>query len=157
MRKVMGIASFLAIMMLWGAAAYGQYGYGYDYPSPAASGPVEQLRTAREHAGYAAGSEVLRSVREHLGHTVNCLEGSKGKNYDARNDNPCQGQGNGVIPDLEAAARSGQQGASKALDGAREADRLAVEALSVSDLARAKTSARRVVDLLGDALRAVGQ
>lgn len=155
MRKVMGIAAAVVLMMLWSAATYAQY--GYDYPSSPGSGLAEQLRTARTHATYAAQSEILRGVREHLGHVVNCLEGPRGKNFDAKNDNPCQGQGSGVIPDLESAVRSGQTGASRALEAAREADKLAVETLAVSDLARAKTAASRVANVLGEALRAVGQ
>lgn len=159
-RRFMGVMMTLMLTLLAGSATLAQYGGGggdYDYGPPAGKGVADQLQTARTHATYSARSEVMRDVREHLAHVVNCLEGPRGKNYDAKNDNPCQGQGGGVIPDLESAARSGQTGAARALDVAREADKLAIEAVKLTDLARAKAGASKVADLLGDALKAVGQ
>ena len=47
--------------------------------------------------------------------------------------------------------------ATKALDAARDADKIAVETLKLTDLARAKTAASKVADLLSEALRAVSQ
>lgn len=156
----------LLLAVTAGSAVYAQ-GYGggggygdYDSPPPAASpsgAVVAQLRTARTHAANAAGSEVMAGVLDHLAHVVNCLEGSRGANYNARADNPCRGQGGGVIPDLQAESARGQMGAASALASAREADRIAVDTLKVTDMARAKTDAARVADLLGQALRAIGQ
>lgn len=157
-RRFMGVMMTLMLTLLAGSATLAQYGGGgYDYGPRVGKGVADQLQTARTHATFSARSEVMRDVLWHLGHVVNCLEGSRGKNYDAKNDNPCQGQGSGIIPDLESAARGTQTGAAKALDVAREANRIALEALKLTDLPRAKAGASKVADLLGDALRAVGQ
>ena len=158
MVRFSGVVLVLVLALVATPVILAQYGgggdYGYEQTTPA--GVVEQIRTARTHATYSAGSEVLRGVLEHLGHVVNCLEGPRGKNYDAKNDNPCQGQGAGVIPDLESAGRSTMT-TTKALDAARDADKIAVETLKLTDLARAKTAASKVADLLSEALRAVSQ
>ena len=154
MRFVVGISVVFVLMAATIATA--QYG-DYEYGSPAGSGATGQLRTARTHATNAAGSIVLAGVLDHLAHTVNCLEGPRGSNYNPRADNPCQGQGNGVIPDLQTEAGRGQAGAARALELAREADRMAVDGLRLTDLARAKSAATRVAELLGEALRAIGQ
>jgi len=53
--------------------------------------------------------------------------------------------------------RRGTAEATKALELARQADRLAVDTLKLTDLARVKTAATRVADLLGQALTAIGQ
>ncbi|MDQ7821091.1 MAG: hypothetical protein RB150_11150 [Armatimonadota bacterium] len=147
-----------AALVIWaGTAAVAQYGgggYGYEQ---APAGLTSQVKTAQAHATNSARSEALRDARWHLSHVVNCLEGPRGKNYDAQAGNPCQGQGNGILPDLDAAVRAYQMGASTALDAARRADELAVETLKSNDLGQVKTGAGRVADLLGQALKALGQ
>jgi hypothetical protein len=132
----------------------GGYGGGGDYDRPSA-GLADQLTTARTHAMNAARSDILRDARWHLGHVINCLEGARGPNYDRSNANPCQGQGNGILPDLEAAGRSGGAGAAKSLALAREADQLALETLALADLAPIKAGARKVANLLSTAFSAV--
>jgi hypothetical protein len=145
-----------AALVAWaGHGVFAQYGGGYEQVPTA--GLTTQIKTAQTHAANSARSEALRDSRWHLGHVVNCLEGPRGKNYDAQNINPCQGQGGGIIPDLEAAVRAYQMGASTALEAARKADELAVEALKQTDLAQVKSAASRVGDLLGQALKALGQ
>jgi hypothetical protein len=139
------------------AQGYGSGGGDYDYGTPASGSIVPQLRTARTHAINAAGSEALGGAIDHLAHVVNCMEGARGANYDSRTLNPCQGQGNGLIPDLQTDSGRGRTEATKALDFVRQADKLAVDTLKVTDLARVKTAATRVADLLGEALKAVGQ
>ncbi len=147
-----------AALVVWaGAAAIAQYGgggYGYEQ---APAGLTNQLKTAQAHATNSARSEALRDARWHLSHVVNCLEGPRGKNYDAQAGNPCQGQGGGIIPDLEAASRAYQMGADAALDAARKADEVAVAGVKQTDLAQVKSAAARATDLLGQALRALGQ
>lgn len=154
MRIAILLVVLLAVPVSVAVAQYGgddEYGYG----SPAGSGVVPQLRTTRFHAAESARSETLRGLRDHLGHVVNCLEGSRGSNYDARNDNPCQGQGAGVLPDLEAAR--GQSGAARALELARTANRTAVAAIRVGDFSQARSEASKVVSALDEALKALGQ
>src|SRR5574337_298408 len=129
-------------------------GYGYDYGKPA-SGLVEAFKTTQSHATNAAHAETLRDSLWHLGHVVNCMEGSRGTHYDANNANPCQGQGTGIIPDLEA--MSGQVGASSALDTVRKADALALETLKLTDLTQVKAGAQKVASMLTQASRAIGQ
>ncbi len=132
-------------------------GGGSDYNRPTTSGPVDALKTAQTHATNSARSETLRDSLWHLGHVVNCLEGPRGKNYDANNANPCTGQGAGIIPDLETAARAYQMGASSALDQARRADQLALDTLKFTDVAQVKSGASKVAEMLSAALKAIGQ
>jgi hypothetical protein len=129
-------------------------GYGGEYNKPAA-GLVAAFKTAQTHATNAARAETLRDSLWHLGHVVNCMEGLRGTHYDANNSNPCQGQGTGIIPDLEA--MSGQTGASSALDTVRKADTLALETLKLTDLAKVKAGAEKVATMLTQASRAIGQ
>ncbi|GEM_PF-1099083 len=161
MKFVVGILvmSSLAMAGVVFAQGYGSGGGGgdYDYATPVGGGIVPQLRTARTHAMNAAGSEAFGGAIDHLAHVVNCIEGSKGANYNSKALNPCQGQGTGLIPDLQADSARGRADATKALDFARQADRLAVDTLKLTDLARVKTAATRVADLLGEALRTIGQ
>jgi hypothetical protein len=44
------------------------------------------------------------SLKGILQEAVNCLEGPRGKSYDAGRPNPCNGVGNGVIPDTKIPA-----------------------------------------------------
>lgn len=152
MAVVLVIVAVFAGQMVF-AQGYG--GGGYDKPGGA--GTIDALKTARTHATNASRAETLRDSLWHLGHVVNCLEGKNGKNYDANNLNPCQGQGGGILPDLQAAARSYQMGASSALDQARRAEQLAMETLKLTDLAQVKSGAAKVADMLGEALKALGQ
>src|SRR2546426_11962636 len=160
----MKLTGWLAVIVVVAVAAFaGQmvlaqgYGGGTDYEKPGGAGTIDALKTARTHATNAARSETLRDSLWHLGHVVNCLEGKGGKNYDANSLNPCQGQGGGILPDLQAAARSYRMGASTALDLSRKAEQLAVDTLKSSDLTQLKSGAAKVADMLGDALKALGQ
>lgn len=150
----------VAVVLAIAAAVFAQgYGSGgdYDYGSPAGGNTVPQLRTARTHAQNAAGSETLSGAIDHLTHVVNCIEGARGANYNRQAMNPCEGQGNGLIPDLQADSGRGRTEATKALDFVGQADRLAVDTLKVTDLPRVKSASTRVSDLLGEALKALGQ
>ncbi|OLD56723.1 MAG: hypothetical protein AUI83_06105 [Armatimonadetes bacterium 13_1_40CM_3_65_7] len=82
----------------------------------------KQLQTAMFHAGeLAQRGNVAATSLMHLQHVMNCLEGSGGKNFRAAVGNPCQGQGNGVVIDLQAAEKAGAMGAAKAGRYARAA------------------------------------
>jgi len=61
---------------------------------------AKQLRTALAHAGYSSKSKDAKTVHVHLYHTINCLEGRGGKDFNAAAGNPCKGQGNGALNDL---------------------------------------------------------
>jgi hypothetical protein len=151
-RQVMWIA--VVVMALASQSAVFAQGYGGQYGQPAA-GLVAAFKTAQVHATNAARAETLRDSLWHLGHVVNCMEGARGTHYDASNANPCQGQGTGIIPDLEA--MSGQMGAPSALDAVRKADALALETLKLTDLAQVKAGAAKVATMLTQASRAIGQ
>lgn len=111
-------------------------------PSGSPSGAVAaQAKTAATHAGFAAEAQTLSSVREHLGHVIVCIEGPKGKNVNAAWENPCQGQGSGVLNDLRGSAASWTL-------VAQSADNLAVAGLKSTDLARMKAAAKGVSALM---------
>jgi len=59
----------------------------------------KEVQTAVEHSGYASKSSTLKMVHAHLHHTVNCLVGPSGAGFDGKFLNPCEGLGNGAIPD----------------------------------------------------------
>lgn len=65
---------------------------------------ASEIATAADHAGYAAASLNIDGIHMHLHHAVNCLEGPKGKDFDAAVENPCAMDGNGAIPDATDAA-----------------------------------------------------
>lgn len=94
-----------------------------------------QLTTAIFHSGELAqrGTAVAAS-KTHLQHTMNCLEGTRGANFNAAPGNPCQGQGNGVIPDLQAAQTAGAAGAGRALMFTNVAHTLILTALKSDDV-----------------------
>jgi|YelNatPaOPRAMG01_1025707.scaffolds.fasta_scaffold11038_3 hypothetical protein len=55
--------------------------------------PPSCYQTAIEHAKLAASSTTLMAIQMHLHHVLNCLEGSKGKDFDLAAGNPCNGKG----------------------------------------------------------------
>jgi hypothetical protein len=94
-----------------------------------------QLTTAIFHSGELAqrGTAVAAS-KTHLQHTMNCLEGPRGPNFNAAPGNPCQGQGSGLIPDLQAAQAAGVAGAGRALLFTNAAHTLILTALQSNDV-----------------------
>lgn len=108
-----------------------------------AGAALSQVRTAITHAGFAGGGSTLSYVQQHLGHALNCLEGTRGKNFNAGWGHPCQGQGNGVLADLRAAP-----GGASFMLVAEAAGNLAVAGLKSRDLAEARNAARGVAALL---------
>ena len=98
-----------------------------------AASPVDQAKkeidTAIYHAKASADASSIGDMKSHLKHVINCMEGPEGKNFDSAEANPCKGQGNGIIPDLNA---SGSEGA-EALGHAQEANNIAVASEGESD------------------------
>ena len=68
-----------------------------------ADGP-QQISTAGKHAGMASAAPDLKGVTTHMKHVVNCLVGPGGQGFDAAAGNPCNGQGQGAIPETTDAA-----------------------------------------------------
>ncbi len=98
-----------------------------------------EIKTAAFHANELAQmGNAMRAVQQHAQHTLNCLEGPKGMYFKAAVGYPCQGQGNGVIPDLQAAAASGVPGARDALDNATTAWKLLLQVQSQTDIDQAQ-------------------
>jgi hypothetical protein len=100
----------MAVLLLLGVTiASAQYG---PPPTPApARGEAAwrvQARTAVQHAGFAAAADTITDVRRDLGRVLNCIEGPRGRNFNAQWGHPCQGQGNGILVDMRADRHHGQ-------------------------------------------------
>jgi len=98
-----------------------------------------EIANARMHAGLAAQGSSVAMVHTHLHHAINCLVGPGGNGFDPKALNPCQGDGNGAIPDETDAAKK------KALQAA---DDQATAGLAANDLAGAQKDASSVVSML---------
>jgi hypothetical protein len=61
----------------------------------------KQVATASAHAGMALGAADLKLAHTHLHHVVNCLVGPSGKGFDAQEEDPCKGMGQGAIVDAK--------------------------------------------------------
>lgn len=110
-------------------------------PAPAqnVSAIKAALQTTIFHTGeLAQRGTALAGPLLHLQHTANCLEGEKGKDFKAAVGNPCQGQGNGIIPDLTAAKAAGVKGADRALQYASIALTLTLQGLQSRDVDEAQ-------------------
>jgi hypothetical protein len=105
----------------------------------AAGDPSAELKTAVTHAGFAAKYETMKEVTLHLHHALNCLVGPQDKLFDAAAGNPCQGQGNGFLPDQKAAKGEGNQ-----YYDAWWAAQIAGQALASDNLGAARAAARIV-------------
>ncbi len=116
-----------------------------------------QLRTAIFHSGeLAQRGTALSGALLHVQHTINCLEGTQGPDFKAATGNVCQGQGNGIIPDLKAAAAAGAKGADTALKFANIALNLSLQAAKMTDVNEAQPWALVVSRQLTGALNALG-
>jgi hypothetical protein len=89
---------WVGLLIAWVAWAF----VGPRVFAQSAGNPEIALRTAISHAGFAAKADAVSGVTLHLQHVVNCLVGTQDKLFQAAAGNPCQGQGNGVLPDLKA-------------------------------------------------------
>lgn len=142
-RTTTGIALAAALILGVAVAAYAPY--HTQQPPAAAQGAnlKQQLSTAVTHSGFAAEGTSLGYVQQHLGHTVNCLEGKQGKNFNASWGHVCEGQGNGILVDLKAVS----DGATFKMV-AEAAGELALGGVKSKDLNEAKVAAKGVQALL---------
>ncbi len=115
----------------------------------AAADPSAELKTATEHAGYSAKSEALTQVHLHLHHALNCLVGPQDKLFDGAAGNPCQGQGNGYLPDMKAAKNE-----NASYYYAYWAKQVAEQAVTSNNLAEARAGANVVALALENAAKA---
>ncbi len=113
----------------------------------------KELQTAYYHASELAqkGNAVATS-KLHVQHVINCLEGTAGSNYKQEAGYPCQGQGNGILPDLKAASSAKMPGADKALKEATLAWTLAVQAVAKNDVNEVQPWAKVVAEHLKAAM-----
>jgi hypothetical protein len=90
---------------------------------PAFADAVQEINTAAAHAGMAAAADTTKTLHFHIQHTINCLEGKTGADFNAGPGNPCDNQGNGAIPDsTPAAQKSLKEAAAKAREARDEPD-----------------------------------
>ncbi len=116
----------------------------------------KQLQTAFFHANeLAQKAPTIAGVLQHVQHVVNCLEGSGGKNFKPAGGYPCQGQGKGIIPDLQATANAGDQAAVRALRFANVAEKLAVNVLAFTEVDAAQPQMKVVARNVQQALDAL--
>ncbi len=160
MKAALALAALLVLGIA--GAAYAPY-HTPNPPQPPAEPPAGppgaqqganlklQVTTATTHAGFAADGSSLAYVQQHLGHTVNCLEGTRGKNFNQAWGHVCEGQGNGILVDLRTAS-----GGATFKAVAEAAGELALGGVKSKDLNEAKVSAKGVAALLkviGDNLK----
>lgn len=90
---------------------------------PAFADATMEINTAAAHAGMAAAADTPKTLHFHIQHTLNCLEGKTGPDFNAGPGNPCDEQGNGAIPDSKMDARKPLEDAvAKALKAKDEPD-----------------------------------
>ena len=85
-------SAIAAILLLAGSTAM----------APALAGAKQEFATAIDHSGYAAKADSLDKVHLHLHHVINCIEGPDGADFDASAGDPCKGQGNGLLNDMDS-------------------------------------------------------
>ncbi len=100
--------------------------------------------TAATHADLAAKAADMAGTTMHLHHALNCLVGPGGKDYDAKNMNPCANSGNGAIPDQTDPVK--KAALEKAADDARTA-------LAATDLASAQRDATATAVAINAAIK----
>jgi hypothetical protein len=91
-----------------------------------------EIVTAMTHADLAGKAGDIDGVHMHMHHALNCLVGSAGTGYDAKQMNPCANAGKGAIPDAtDAGKKASLEKAAKALS----------TGIAETDLAKAKADA----------------
>ena len=127
----------------WVTLAIASAGLAFLAPHhSAAADAMEEVATAAEHAGLAAGSDQIEGVQTHLHHVVNCLVGPEGEGFDPDELNPCGELGNGAIPDTADAEKK------QALE---EALAEAMAGLEVDELEAAQAHASEAATMLENA------
>ena len=115
-----------------------------------------QLRAALPHSRelLERGLGIL-APQIHLQLVINCLEGPNGRHFKAAVGHVCQGQGNGILPDLKAAVAAKEQGADTALGYATNAWHRALEAVTLADAGVVGQRAKVIASYLQQALQAL--
>lgn len=72
---------------------------GVSLAAFAQGGVKTEISTAHTHAMYAKDATSVAVAQVHMHHVINCLVGPKGSGYDAKQADPCKGQGDGALPD----------------------------------------------------------
>lgn len=160
MKTTMRIMCIVLLMLGVTAIGYAQYP-PQPAPPPPASTPrppaptqpgsaampkadiLKQVKTAATHATFASKGGTLSYSRLHLGHALNCLEGPRGKNFNAAWGNVCEGMGNGILVDLRTVRNN-----ATLLGLAQRADVEALKGVRTASLTVAKAQAKRTADLL---------
>jgi hypothetical protein len=99
--------------------------------SASAGGAAQEVATAAIHAGLAASADSAKMVQSHLQHTINCLQGPTGADFNPGPGNPCKDLGAGAIPDSAPDQRASLAAVAEQ----------AKKAMAESDMAKAKAMA----------------
>lgn len=155
MRRIAGFVLAASLFFASAGLALAQYGGGgapdpspppAQTPTPAAASGAKtetQLRTAIDHARNSAGSGAMASAVSHLGHVLNCIEGTRGKNFNSSWGHVCQGQGDGILTDIKG-AKNGEN----VMLVLEAADSLATSGVKARDLTAVQNAARGTGALL---------
>lgn len=138
-----GVLLVLTLLVWAGPIAQAQYEYG-PAPAQAQAGNADtQLKTAIDHAKNAVASTTMSDATTHLGHSLNCIEGTKGRNFNASWGHVCQGQGDGILNDIKGAKSAGD-----VMLVLEAADSLALTGVKAKNLGAVHNAARGVAALL---------
>jgi hypothetical protein len=146
MRKTSYLLIGLCSLGLGSAFAAAAPGAGTAMAPSATPNVTAEISTALSHAQMALASKDVAEAHHHLHHVINCLVGPKGKDFDANEENPCKGMGNGAMNDVDS--KSAQH---KKLDNALSE---AKEGLGKSSLKSTQSEADETVEELQDAQKA---
>lgn len=130
----------VVMILVWAVAAYADY---HTQTAAGADKAQAQLSTAITHARNSAGSNAMASAVSHLGHVLNCIEGTRGQNFNASWGHVCQGQGDGILVDIK-----GAKSAESVMAVLEAADGLAAAGVKARDLAAVQNAARGAGALL---------
>lgn len=109
---------------------------GVHSTAAADMGIAAELKTAIAHAGYAEQAGTMTDVTMHLHHVLNCLVGPTDKMFDKAAGDPCQGQGNGIMPDIKT-----MMGQDQEYQVAWWLAHMTSDAITMGNLAQAKAAA----------------
>lgn len=102
-----------------------------------------QLATAVQHAEFSMGADDVDMAVRHLGHVLNCIAGEGGEGFDGSWGHPCDGQGAGLVSDIE-----GHAAADDLMAVLRSAHGLAMEGVEAGSLGAVQAAAAGVRALL---------
>ncbi len=109
----------------------------------AGTGAAAEVKTAIEHANNSFKSQTLKDSVWHLHHVINCLVGPADPAFDKSAGDPCQGQGKGVLVDIQA----GMGKDAQYWDAWWSAD-IAKQAVKMTNLGQVHQAAHAVVLIL---------